>query len=62
VTRARRIGIGLALVLRLVLLAGIAWIVQLTNPFIVILDHPLSIKDLILIAGGLFLGAMVEFG
>jgi len=53
--RARRFGIGLALVLRLVLLAGIAWIVQLNKPFIVIFEHPLSIKDLILIAGGLFL-------
>jgi len=53
--RARRIGIGLALVLRLVLLAGIAWIVQLDKPFVVFFEHPLSIKDLILIAGGLFL-------
>jgi predicted tellurium resistance membrane protein TerC len=53
--RARRIGISLALILRLGLLAGIAWIVQLDQPFVVIFEHPLSVKDLILIAGGLFL-------
>ncbi|MEX0970835.1 MAG: TerC family protein [Paracoccaceae bacterium] len=53
--RARRIGIGLALVLRLGLLAVVAWIVQLDDPFTTILGHDLSIKDLILIAGGLFL-------
>ena len=53
--RARRLGIGLALVFRLVLLAGIAWVVQLDQPFMEIFSQPLSIKDLILIAGGLFL-------
>lgn len=53
--RARRIGIGLALVLRLALLAAIAWIVSLTTPLFELFSHGFSWKDLILIAGGLFL-------
>ena len=52
---ARRIGIGLALVLRLALLGTIAWIVQLTEPLFEMFDHGFSWKDLILIVGGLFL-------
>jgi len=53
--RARRIGIGLALVMRLVLLGTIAWIVQLTTPVFTAFGHGFSWKDMILIAGGLFL-------
>jgi predicted tellurium resistance membrane protein TerC len=53
--KARRIGIGLALVMRLVLLGTIAWIVQLTEPLFEAFGHGFSWKDLILIAGGLFL-------
>ncbi|MGE0725413.1 MAG: TerC family protein [Alphaproteobacteria bacterium] len=53
--RARRIGIGLALVLRLALLGTIAIIVQLTDPIFSLFGHGLSWRDLILIAGGLFL-------
>jgi predicted tellurium resistance membrane protein TerC len=53
--RARKIGIGLALIMRLGLLGTIAWIVQLTNPIFEAFGHPFSWKDLILIAGGLFL-------
>jgi len=52
---ARRVGIGLALVMRLLLLGTIAWIVQLTSPLFEIFGHGFSWKDLILIAGGLFL-------
>lgn len=52
---ARRIGIGLALGLRLLLLASIAWIVQLTEPIIALFGQSLSWRDIILIAGGLFL-------
>ena len=52
---ARRIGISLALILRLVLLGAIAWIVTLTAPVISAFGHPFSWKDIILIAGGLFL-------
>src|SRR5262245_56824585 len=53
--RARRIGIALALVLRLALLGTVAWIVQLTTPLFTLFGHDLSARDLILIAGGLFL-------
>ena len=52
---ARRIGIGLALIMRLGLLATIAWIVQLTRPIFTVLGHDFSWRDLILIAGGAFL-------
>jgi predicted tellurium resistance membrane protein TerC len=53
--RARRIGISLALIMRLALLATIAWIVQLTAPLFSVLGNEFSWRDLILIAGGLFL-------
>ncbi len=53
--KARRIGIGLALVMRLGLLGTIAWIVQLTTPVFEAFGHGFSWKDMILIAGGLFL-------
>ena len=53
--RARRIGIGGALLLRLGLLGTVAWIVQLTEPILDILGQSFSWRDLILIAGGLFL-------
>ena len=53
--RARRIGIGLALILRLGLLGTIAIIVQLTEPLFTAFGHGFSWRDLILIAGGLFL-------
>jgi predicted tellurium resistance membrane protein TerC len=65
---ARRLGIGLALVLRLVLLSGLAFIVGLTQPVITLplqapsgadghpmIDLAFSWRDLILLAGGLFL-------
>jgi len=53
--KARRIGIGLALVMRLALLGTIAIIVSLTQPVITILGKGFSWRDFILIAGGLFL-------
>lgn len=53
--KARRIGIGLALIMRLGLLATVAWIVQLTNPVFEVFGNAFSWKDIILIAGGLFL-------
>jgi predicted tellurium resistance membrane protein TerC len=52
---ARRIGIGLALGLRLALLGTIFFIVQLTQPIFTVFGHGFSWRDLILIAGGLFL-------
>ena len=53
--RARRLGIGAALIMRLVLLATISFIVQLTEPLFVAFRHGFSWRDLILISGGLFL-------
>lgn len=53
--RARRIGIGVALVMRIALLGTIAIIVQLTEPVVNFFGQGLSWRDLILIAGGLFL-------
>ncbi|MBN9320036.1 MAG: hypothetical protein BGN86_12740 [Caulobacterales bacterium 68-7] len=53
--KVRRLGIGLALVMRLVLLSTIAWIVGLTQPLFTAFGHAFSWRDLILIAGGLFL-------
>ena len=53
--RARRLGISAALIMRLVLLATISIIVQLTTPVFSAFGHAFSWRDLILIAGGLFL-------
>ncbi|NQW00021.1 MAG: TerC family protein [Rhodospirillales bacterium] len=53
--QARRIGIGAALILRLALLSTVAYIVKLTEPVFTLFDQPLSWRDMILIAGGLFL-------
>jgi predicted tellurium resistance membrane protein TerC len=53
--RARRLGISAALIMRLVLLATISIIVQLTAPIFTAFGHGFSWRDLILIAGGLFL-------
>ena len=52
---ARKLGIGLALVFRIVLLLLISVIVQLKEPVFTLFDHGFSWKDIILIAGGGFL-------
>ena len=54
-SRTRKIGIGLAVFLRLGLLGTVAWIAQLTQPLLSLFNHDFSWRDLILIAGGLFL-------
>jgi predicted tellurium resistance membrane protein TerC len=53
--RARRLGIGAALVMRLILLGTVAFIVQLTQPVFTLFGEPFSWKDIILLVGGLFL-------
>ena len=53
--QARRIGIALALIMRLALLGTVAFIVTMTTPVIAIWGQGFSWRDLILIAGGLFL-------
>jgi len=53
--KARLIGLGLALGMRLALLASVAWIVTLTAPLFTVAGMEISGRDLILIFGGLFL-------
>jgi predicted tellurium resistance membrane protein TerC len=52
---ARRVGLTLALVIRIALLFAISWMMSLTQPWFTVLGHPVTGRDLILIAGGLFL-------
>ena len=52
---ARKVGLALALITRLMLLATLAWIVGLTQPILTFGEFVLSWRDLILIGGGLFL-------
>jgi predicted tellurium resistance membrane protein TerC len=52
---ARQIGLSLALLTRLALLASITWIIGLTQPVFELFAHPVSWRDIVLIAGGFFL-------
>tara|TARA_R110002111_G_scaffold11001_1_gene34602 strand:- start:565 stop:1305 length:741 start_codon:yes stop_codon:yes gene_type:complete len=54
-SKARKVGLMLALVTRLLLLASIAWMAKLTTPLFSLIGHGVSGRDLILIIGGLFL-------
>ena len=53
--RARRIGLALALGMRLALLASLSWLVGLTAPVVTLMGQEFSWRDLVLILGGLFL-------
>ncbi|MCC7304919.1 MAG: TerC family protein [Alphaproteobacteria bacterium] len=53
--KARTIGLALALLMRIVMLCGIAWIVGLTATVFMLGDHAVSWRDIILAVGGLFL-------
>lgn len=53
--RARTIGLGLAMLTRILLLLSLAWLVRLTAPLVTILGQEVSGRDLILLIGGLFL-------
>jgi predicted tellurium resistance membrane protein TerC len=53
--KARTLGIGLALVARIALLLAVSWLIGLQKPFFTVNEFALSWRDLILIAGGLFL-------
>lgn len=52
---ARRLGLAGAMLMRLTLLASIAWVIRLTHPLFTLMDHSFSARDLILLSGGLFL-------
>lgn len=53
--RARIIGLTLALVMRILLLLGVAWIISLQTPWITLFGHELSGKDILMLFGGGFL-------
>jgi len=53
--RARRLGLMVAMVTRILLLLSISWVIGLTAPLITVFDFPISGRDLILLGGGLFL-------
>src|SRR5438067_987671 len=53
--RARIIGLALAMVMRIGLLLSLAWMMRLTEPLFSVLTQDFSGRDLILLAGGLFL-------
>jgi predicted tellurium resistance membrane protein TerC len=53
--RARRWGLGLAMLMRIALLLSVSWVIGLTNPLFSVLGQEISGRDLILIGGGLFL-------
>ena len=53
--RARFVGLGLAMFLRILLLLSISWVIGLTAPLFTVLSQEISGRDIILIVGGLFL-------
>ncbi|MDH5181165.1 MAG: TerC family protein, partial [Gammaproteobacteria bacterium] len=53
--RARIIGLGMAMLARIMLLLSLAWLMQLSKPWFVLLGNEISGRDLVLILGGLFL-------
>lgn len=53
--RARLIGLSAAMIMRILLLFSLVWIMKLTAPLVTVLGNEISGRDLILIAGGLFL-------
>lgn len=52
---ARRTGLMAAMLTRILLLMSLAWLIRLTRPLFSLLGHPFSGRDLLLLAGGLFL-------
>jgi predicted tellurium resistance membrane protein TerC len=59
--RARTIGLGLALVMRVILLFSLSWVIALTAPLFTVGSEEISGRDLILLGGGLFLLAKATF-
>src|SRR5687767_8616158 len=53
--KARRIGLTLAMVMRILLLLSLSWVIRLTAPLFSVFGHEISGRDLVLIIGGLFL-------
>jgi predicted tellurium resistance membrane protein TerC len=59
--RARRLGLALAMITRIALLASLAWIVKLTTPLFTVFAEEISGRDIILLGGGLFLLAKATY-
>jgi predicted tellurium resistance membrane protein TerC len=59
--RARKVGLSLAMLIRIALLLSITWVMRLTAPLVTLLGQEISGRDLILIVGGLFLLAKSTF-
>jgi predicted tellurium resistance membrane protein TerC len=53
--RARKVGLSLAMLMRIALLLSITWVMRLTTPLFSVVGQEISGRDLILIVGGLFL-------
>jgi predicted tellurium resistance membrane protein TerC len=53
--KARALGLSMALIFRILLLITLSWLIGLTAPVFTLFDHAFSWRDLILLAGGLFL-------
>ena len=60
-TKARRLGLTLAMLMRIVMLLGLGWIMRLTDPLFTLLGQGFSGRDLILLLGGLFLIAKATY-
>lgn len=59
--RARRTGLLLAMITRILLLFGISWVTRLTAELFSVIGHPFSGRDLIMLVGGLFLIGKATF-
>jgi predicted tellurium resistance membrane protein TerC len=59
--RARKVGLVLAMLLRIALLASLAWVARLTTPLLTVAGYEVSGRDLILLGGGLFLLAKATY-
>ena len=53
--KARYVGLGLAMVMRIILLFSISWVIGLTAPLFTVFQQEISGRDIILLVGGLFL-------
>jgi predicted tellurium resistance membrane protein TerC len=53
--KARYVGLGLAMLMRIILLFSISWVIGLTAPLFTVLEQEISGRDIILLVGGLFL-------
>ena len=54
-TRARKVGLGLAMLVRIGLLFSLSWLIRLTEPLFEVFGQEISGRNLILLGGGLFL-------